>query len=141
MTIKTLTAFIAASHLDSALIKAVVKQSGGWASFQEDAQSIAQHGVDGGFHGWTYYSDTLAFYAKNQALVRNLAKSMADEFGQDTIAMIAGFNCLRNDSTHEEIGETLYGKKAQHDTTVANALAWFACEEVSRAYSDLLESN
>ena len=53
--------------------------------------------------------------------------------------MVQGFNCLGKDYTMTEIGRTLYGNKSQHNTYVANALAWFALEEVANAYADFLE--
>jgi hypothetical protein len=52
--------------------------------------------------------------------------------------MVKSFRSL--DSTLSEIGCTLYGTKRQHDTIVANALAWYAAEEVARSFVDWSES-
>ena len=132
---KTLKNFIEYSSIDAKLIRAVVRQSGGWAAFQEMAPDIVNHGIAGGFSGWIYYTETSQFYAKNQSLIIALVEQLADEYGTSTIDFIAGFNCLNTDDK-QEIGKTLYGNKRQHDAQVANALAWFAAEEVIRGFVD-----
>lgn len=132
---KTIKAFCQYANVDSNLIKAVIRQSGGWRDFQENALDIANHGISGGFCGWIYYNETCTFYAKNQKLIVALVESQADEYGyQSAQDMVKGFRHL--DATLSEIGLTLYGTKRQHDTYVANALVWYAAEEVARAYAD-----
>ena len=136
----TLKAFTEKSSIDAKLIRAVVRQFGSWEYFTESAEDICNHGADSGFGQFVYYVDTCAFYARNRALIVALVESMAEEFGQGSGEMVQGFNCLGKDYTMTEIGRTLYGNKSQHQTQVANALAWFALEEVARAYVDSLES-
>ena len=136
---KTLKNFIENSGIDAKLIRAVIRQSGGWQSFQESAPDIANHGISGGFSGWIYYTETCEFYAKNQNLIVELAECQSDEYGyQSAQDMVKSFRSL--DATLSEIGYTLHGNKRQHDTQVANALAWFAAEEVTRAFVDWSES-
>ena len=135
---KTLKNFIEYSSIDAELIRAVIRQSGGWQSFQESAPDIANHGITSGFSGWIYYKDTCQFYEKNQSTIVKLVEYQSDEFGyQSAQDMIKGFRCL--DATLSEIGYTLYGNKRQHDATIANALAWFAAEEVARSFVDWIE--
>jgi hypothetical protein len=117
------------------LTRAVAKQIGGMDSLKEIAQDVCNHGADVGFHGFIYYSDTTAFYKKNKAAIIELVAEMAQDLGETAIALVKGFNCLKS-STEEEIATTLYGKPSQHDQTVANALAWFALEEVCRTITD-----
>lgn len=136
----TIKQMVTNSRIPAKLIRAVVKQSGGMDCFAENAQDIARHGVDGGFGGWIYYKETVAFYTKNRKEIASLCRDMASDFDQTIFEFVQGFGCLRGDDWADEIGETLYGNKSQHNTQVANALAWFACEEVSRVYCDLLES-
>lgn len=132
---KTIKAFCQHTNVDSNLIKAVIRQSGGWRSFQEHATDIANYGIAGGFGGWIYYTETGGFYAKNQQLISDLVESQADEYGyQSALDMIREFRNL--DATMLEIGYTLYGNKRKHAICVANALAWYAAEEVARAYTD-----
>ena len=136
---KTLKDFTASSNINAKLIRAVVRQLGDWEYFQQSAPDVANHGADAGFSGFTYYTDTGPFYAKNRALIVALVENMADELGEGSAQMVQGFNCLGKDYTMTEIGRTLYGNKSQHNTYVANALAWFALEEVANAYADFLE--
>lgn len=121
------------------LARAVIRQAGGWESFTEMAQDVASHGANSGFSGFTYYVDTCRFYAVNRDSILAYARELAADVGYgDLMALVAGFNCLK-DSTESEIGLTLYGNKKQHDIQVANALAWFALEEVSHCYVDTIE--
>ena len=132
---KTIKSFCNYSGIDSKLIKAVIRQSGGWNDFQEKALDIANNGIGGGFSGWIYYAETCEFYAKNQQLIVTLLESQADDYGyQSAQELVKGLRGL--DATMSEIGYTLYGTKRQHDNYVANALAWYAAEEIARAYAD-----
>jgi hypothetical protein len=119
--------------MNTKLTNAVIKQLGG----RESLEDIANHGIDGGFTGFIYYSDTVKFFKKNRALILELAKEMASDLGENVIDMIAGFNCLTDDDeTRESIARCLWGRVTDNDTQVANALAWFAAEEVARTETD-----
>lgn len=138
----TLSSLIESTNIPASLVRAVVKQMGGWESFTESAQDISNHGIDGGFHGFIYYSDTEPFARRNREAIAQMASEQAEEFGTGVIEMIRGFGCFRNGTkpTDEEIGSALYaGKDAKDGLPVLNALAWYAGEEVSRAYTDLIE--
>lgn len=132
-----LNQFIATSHLDADLIRAVVRQSGGWSSFTEMAKDIADHGIGGGFHGWIYYADTVAFAKRNKAQIMAMARELANDIGEDVFAMIGGFNCLKMDSA--AVAEAIYNPRSDDSVQVFNALAWFAAEEVARSYCDISE--
>jgi hypothetical protein len=136
---KTLKNFIENSSIDAKLIRAVVRQSGGWKSFQDMAPDISKHGIAGGFSGWIYYTETCEFYAKNQALIVGSVEYKSDEDDYKSAQdMVKIFRSI--DATLSGIGYTLYGNKSQHDTQIANALAWFAAEEVARSFVDWSES-
>lgn len=138
----TLARLIESTNIPAPLVRAVVRQMGGWESFTESAQDITNHGIDGGFHGFIYYRDTEAFAKRNRELIAQMASEQASEFGTGVIEMIRGFGCFRNGTkpTDEEIGSALYaGKDAKDGLPVLNALAWYAGEEVSRAYCDMIE--
>lgn len=136
---KTLKQFTEQSSINPKLIRAIVRQFGSWDYFKDCAEDITNHGAAGGFSNFIYYSDTCEFYARNRALIGALVKDMAESLGESPIEMVQSFNGLGKDFTLEEVGQTLYGPKNQHQTQVANALAWFALEEVARSYVDLLE--
>lgn len=130
---KTIKNFIDYSSIDAKLIRAVIRQSGGWQSFRDIAPDITKHGISGGFNGWIYYNETCEFYAKNQSSIVKLVECQANEFDYPSAQdMIKHFRSL--DATISEIGHTLYGNKSQHDTQVANALTWFAAESVVGEY-------
>jgi hypothetical protein len=142
-----------AGHIDAGLIRAVIRQMGGFESFKESAPDICAHGIDGGFNGFIQYSDTVAFYGRNRATINAMAANMASELKEGgAIELIGSFGCLSTrspkpgdysrvpDYTADEIGATMYGAKSRMDTQISNALAWFAAEEVARAYVDALEN-
>jgi hypothetical protein len=134
----TLTQLIESCNIPAALVRAVVKQSGGWASFKEDTKDIADHGIDGGFNGWINHSDTCAFARRNRALIAEFAADQAGDLGLGVIEMVQGFGCLGKDYSIDEIGRCLYGRG--DDTSIMNGLAWYAAEECARAYCDALEA-
>lgn len=138
-TIKNL---IENSNLPAALIRAVVRQSGGWESFCEMAPDITNHGIDGGFHGWIYYNETMAFTRKNKAAILEALKNLADDLGEGMLEMVRGFGVFKNDKdiTVDNIARAIYQGKGDYSTQVLNVLAWFAAEETARAYCDMIES-
>ena len=126
--------------MEKKLINAVRRQIGD-VEYLED---VYNHGAGAGFPGFTYYTDTVAFYKKNKAAIIELAKEQADGMGINILEMIGGFNCLKyydyktnrwtDEEGQEAIGQTVYGRKV--DDVVANALAWYALEEVARSIYD-----
>lgn len=136
---KTLKSFVESSHLSSRIIRAVVRQVGGWASFQEIAQEVAQYGADSGWTGFTYYQDTVRFAQRHKCELLCMANVMAQEIGESSgFTLIAGFRCLQN-RTADEVFDALYNPRSDARTDVFNALAWFALEEVARSYECCLE--
>lgn len=142
MTLKTL---IDNSSIPATLIRAVVKNMHGWESFKESAQDIIDHGAACGFGNFIYYTDTMTFTAKNRKAIAEYAAEQSKEIGyKDEIEMILGFNGLQHDDLNlSDIARALYGRLTDDDkkTTIYNALAWYALEEVSRACCDLLEQD
>ena len=132
----TLKKFIEASQIPAEIIRAVVRQSGGWGSFKEIARDVASHGADCGFSVFIYYADTVTFYKKHRKSINAFADSMAKDLGDNTLDMVAGFNCL--DTNAGEVAECMFDPRTKNDyaTRIHNALAWFALEEVARSYAD-----
>ena len=139
----TLKSLCENTNIPAELVRAVVRQIGGWESFTQSAEDIANHGIDGGFHGFIYNRDTEAFAKRNRKAIAEMARNQADDFGTGVIEMIRGFGCFRHDKpSDEEIGSALYaGRDVENGANVLNALAWYAGEEVARAYADMIESN
>ena len=142
---KNLKTLIARSSIPATLIRAVVKNIGGWDSFKESAQDVVDHGASCGFGNFIYYTDTITFTAKNRKAIAEYAAEQAKQIGYtDEIEMILSFKCLQHDDlTSSDVARALYGRLTDDDkkTTIYNALAWYALEEVSRAYCDLVEQD
>ncbi|NMZ63394.1 hypothetical protein HBN99_03540 [Pseudomonas oryzihabitans] len=139
MSRRTLKAFIEATAVPATVVRAVVRQVGGWESFKESACDIASHGADAGWGGFTYYKDTVAFTRRHKADITQMAREMSREFGSSSVyAFIAGFNCLRG--FHEDdVDDGLNVRGSKHTMDIHNALAWFALEETARSFSDYSE--
>lgn len=102
---------------------------------REQLEGVAKHGADAGWSGFVYYTETTAFYKAHKADILKLAQDMANDLGEDMLAMIGRFGCLSNkgkpDYTPSEIGEALYSGRGECADTIRNAMAWFALEEVA----------
>jgi hypothetical protein len=122
------------SGIEPSLIRSVVRQLGDKESFRD----IVRGGIDGGFHGFIYHADTVSFFKRNREAIADLVRRYADDFGSDPVSVVAGFRCLTDDAeTRESIARCLFGGRLrEEDTEIANALAWFAGEEVARAFAD-----
>ena len=133
----TLETLIASTNIPAALVSAVVAHCGD--EWREELETAARHGASGGIGQWVYYSDTCAFAKANLAGIRQLAKEQAADHGQGMLEQVAGFRCLDGDYTVDQVGAVMFG--ADDDTAILNALAWYALEEVGRAYLDLMGSD
>ena len=91
---------------------------------------IQNHGIDGGFSGFIYYADTLEFFDKNRSIILNELSELADELGESYVDMVKKFPCLNGDFDHE-VDSVLMNIDCEDDTTVKNALSWFAAEHVA----------
>lgn len=129
------------------LIRATVKQFGGMDNdTQQMMEDILSHGIDGGFHGFIYYSDTVKFAQKNQKAIVALLEEQAEQLGENAVKMVKNFNSfnqyiagLRCNTMDKEDEKDLYlflagqaGRCKGH--TVTNVLAWYAAEEVCRMF-------
>lgn len=130
---KTTTQVIKESNIPPRLIRAVIRQLGG----KDSLPDIASHGIDGGFHGFICHVDTVAFFRRNRKEIVSLLEAVADDLGEDVITSVRSFGCFRHDPpTVTEIGRGIYGPASIDNPSIPNALAWFAAEEVARAFCD-----
>ena len=122
------------------LTRAVVKQHGRWVDWKESASDIASYGADGGCTGYTYYTDTVAFYEANQGNINEMAREMASNMGETDLLceFVASFNCVDLEA-YEVEDAMLEGDANENYAIVANALAWYALEETAREYVNQLE--
>jgi len=118
-----------------ALTRAVIRATG-----LDNLADIAEHGATAGFAGFTYHRDTVAFFQRHRALIVSRVKSLAEECGENPLDMVCTFSCLggRNkpearEQYSESVARCLFGGQlTDQDDDVANALAWFAAEDVAR---------
>jgi hypothetical protein len=119
------------------LYEMIIKHSG---MSKEEIIEAGEHGANTGWPGFTYYSDTCKFWAKNKSLIMELAEETANGLGEDLLSMIQNFRCLsKTDYKQSEIADALYSAKPKTDKVeliqvelIQNAMAWFALEEVGR---------
>jgi hypothetical protein len=159
-TLATIKAVCEARGISEKLARSVLRQLGGGEAARDSLRDVARGGADAGFCGFTYYSDTVDFFRRNRAEVVALVERMASDLGEGVVDMVAGFQCLGGRDMKREHCGALDGRAAAHnravvaeftpsvsrclyggrltdeDTEVANALAWFALEEVARAFDD-----
>ena len=133
-----LSEFIKQSTVPAKLIRAVVRQAGGWGEFQLIAKDVANNGAHGGYNGFTYYADTEPFTKRNKRAILEFAAEQDSQIESvGLLKFVAGFGCI--DETEDDIARALYAGRGEAVQQVYNALAWYALEEVCRSYVDLLD--
>lgn len=135
--------FVKNSNIDPKLINAVVNQFGGYESFTDYAEDVTNHGIDAGFSGFTYYTDTHSFAMQNRKLIVALLEETASELGEDVVSMVSHFGVFRNSPMDAEDKKELYkylGGGRPQQSAITNVMAWFAAEEVCRSFTDYLQS-
>jgi hypothetical protein len=116
----------------SRLIRAVVSRIG-----KESIEDVINHGIDGGFGGFVYHSDTTKFFRKYRADIIRMAGEMSSNMGEDMLEMIRNFNCLGHDDySVDDIARAIYQGKGEMVDQIQNAMAWFAAEEVCRMFEN-----
>jgi hypothetical protein len=107
--------------------------------------NVAQHGADGGFPGFIYYSDTVRFFRRNRKDIVNNIEQTASDMGEDVIKFVQSFGVFRNSAppTPGEVGRALWDSSRLDDelTNLYNIFAWYALEEVSHVWYRYLEDN
>lgn len=129
-------------HVPSPLVRATIKQLGGWD--EEAAQNcfdIANFGIGGGFHGFIYYTDTVSFFKRNKKHILELAEREAQDLGYTgVLGLFASFNCMKSlDISETEIAKAVFTGKGELVDQVLNCLAWYAAETVAREIHDILQ--
>ena len=125
------------NNLQQAVIEQLGYSVAGDAELIEQCGDIANYGIDGGFTGFIYHADTVAFAEANKADILQLARDIAEECGFDgAYSLIATFNCLGEGYTADSVADAVNDPEHEDYTQVMNALAWFAAEEVASGICD-----
>ena len=85
-------------------------------------KDISRHGIDGGFHGFIYYTETAKFYDANIAEIVKLCDSWEQEVGEP----------VKNPHRISDPNEV-------EQDQAKNWFAWFAAESVAHEAANRLE--
>lgn len=116
------------------LINAVIKRIG-----MNSIEDVNNHGIDGGFSGFIYYSDTHAFAMRYRKLIVSLLKESANQLGEEVVSMVSNFGVFRTTPMDDEDKMELYkyiGGGRCKQSSITNVMAWFAAEEVCRMFEN-----
>jgi hypothetical protein len=103
---------------------------------------INNHGINGGYSGFIYYSDTERFARKHRKAIVALIEYEAQEFCESIESFLGGFNCFDFKDKQEKKECMLYvygGATNKFETLVLNGFAWYAGEWASRIITELAE--
>lgn len=100
-------------------------------------EDVNNHGIDGGFNGFIYYSDTHAFAMRYRKQILSLANEMVSGCGYKNIhEMVMAFRCVNNDDeNYTDLCKYVGGGRLEQ-CQITNAMAWFAAEEVCRMFDN-----
>lgn len=96
---------------------------------------LVNHGIDGGFGSYIYYTDTHAFAMKHRKQIVCLLQELADDLGEEVVQTVSGFGTFRRDAMDKDDKQDLYkyiGGGKPEQGTITNLMCWFAVEEVCR---------
>jgi len=116
------------------LINAVIKNVG-----MDNVENINNHGIDGGYSGFIYYSDTHKFAMRYRKYIVPMLEEQAEEFGEDVVKMVSGFGVFRSSPMDAEDKKDLYkylGGGRCEQSMITNLMAWYAAEEVCRMFDN-----
>lgn len=101
----------------------------------DNVENIVNNGISGGYSGFIYYTDTVAFWRKYRTDITNHMKNFASDLGESMCDFLSNFNCF-NGYDQDELLEAFYGRYNDEYTTIYNGFAWYAAEEVCRMILD-----
>ena len=116
------------------LINAVISRIG-----MDSVNDVNQYGIDGGFSGFIYYSETHKFAITYRKQITQLLEETAEMLGEDVVGMVSGFGVFRNSPMDQDDKRDLYkylGGCKPEQGAITNVLAWFAAEEVCRMFDE-----
>lgn len=116
------------------LINAVVSRIG-----KDSINDVNNHGIDGGYSGFIYYSETHSFAMRYRKDIIKMLLEYAESLGEDVVTMVSNFGVFRSNPMDEEDKMDLYkyiGGGRCEQGTITNLMAWFAAEEVCRMFDE-----
>jgi hypothetical protein len=116
------------------IINAVINNIG-----LDSVEDVNRHGIDGGYSGFIYYSETHSFAMRHRKTIISMLENDASNFGQEVVEMVSGFGVFRNSPMDNEDRKDLYhylGMGRCEQSTITNLMAWYAAESVCRLFED-----
>lgn len=116
------------------LINAVYDRVG-----KDSIMDVVNHGIDGGFSGFIYYSETHQFAMRYRKLIVKLLEETAEMLGEDVVSMVSNFGVFRRSPMDADDKKQLYrylGGGRCEQSAITNVMAWFAAEEVCRWFDN-----
>jgi len=118
-----------------ALINAVINNIG-----MDSVMDVVNHGIDGGFSGFIYYSETHKFAMRHRKDIVSMLEETASQLGEDVVSMVANFGVFSKGSPidaddRKDLYKYLGGGRSEQGT-ITNIMAWFAAEEVCRMFDE-----
>lgn len=123
----------------------VINQLGYDELNEESAQTLhdmAKYGIDGGYGGFIYYSETCQFFEDNKDLI--MAQLLEDRWsiGYSSLTeMLSSFKCLIDVDTYniEQFLINPDDESNEDEITLKNGLAWYAAETVAYQLDEEIE--
>lgn len=123
---------------DHPLLNEVFEQLGSddLIEFFDTLNDVTRGGANAGFNGFIYHVELTKFFEENDAEIRSLLESDADQFGTDVMSMVAGFNCLQGSGfSKTDIAKVLYGDlgdcRVDGHQSIIDAVCWFVLENIA----------
>jgi len=116
------------------LINAVINRIG-----LDSVNDVNNHGIDGGFSGFIYYSETHAFAMRYRKLIVKLLEETAEQMDTEVVEMVSNFGVFRRSEMDNDDRKDLYkylGGGRPEQGAITNLMAWFAAEEVCRMFDN-----
>jgi hypothetical protein len=116
------------------LINAVINNIG-----MDSVRDVNNHGIDGGYSGFVYCSDTHKFAMRYRKQIIAMLEDSASSLGEEIISMVNSFGVFRPDGMDSDDKKDLYkylGGGRPDQGALTNVMAWFAAEEVCRLFDN-----
>ena len=116
------------------MANAVVEQLGGVDDDTILNSLDSCRNANDGYTGFCYFSETSKFWNENKSVIIENMHELADDLGEDLIAMIKGFNNFKDDEdiTYDAIGKALYAPFDENESRyIYDTFGKYALEEVA----------
>ena len=102
---KTIKQVITDNPQHKKLINAVLRQLGS----KENIEDIYRNGINGGYSGFIYYTETHKFAIKNRKAIIELLEELAFHlYDNDVVEMVKSFNTFRRNGMNKDELKDLY---------------------------------